>query len=925
MKSSPETPLQQLQAELSDAHTTIAKLEKRLALAPFPENKFRNVVDASPVPQALNDNQQNIIYLNPAFIETFGYELSDIPSLNDWWPKAYPDPGYRQWVTETWQQHFNRAIKENEPFESLEVRIRCKNNNEKAVIVSAATLGSDDGNIHLVTFYEISRTSQVEQQLNQTVTLLENVINSTPDLIFVKDKDLQTILCNESYARAVGKCREDMYGRNDIENGWSPELVQGQPDKGIRGFMHDDLDALSGMNVHNPYDPANINGKIRIFDTHKRPLKDEKGSIFGVLGIARDVTEHKEAEIKLQQSEARFSSIFESVENIAVQGYDQNRQIIFWNPASVTLYGYTKEEALGQKIEDLIIPQSMREQAIYAIEQWLTNNRPIPTGERTLQNNRGQLVQVFSSYTLLRSADNKNELYCLDVDISELKQAQKELHRVNAELDTTLRAIPDLLFELDEDGRYINIWAQNEALLAAQKQTLLGCTVTDKLPPDAAETVMSALIDATETGYSQGQVISLPLATGTHWFELSTAMKPGSNSKKHFIVLSRDITERVHAEEQLRHSQKMDALGKLTGGIAHDFNNMLGVILGYTELLQEELTDKPKLQHYIETINTAGNRARTLTSKLLAFARKQPSEMKPCNINTILQNDQHLLRKSLTARVDLQLQLGADLYITCIDEEMLTDAILNMCINSSHAMPEGGRLTISTKNDHITDNEARRLSVPNGDYIQLSLSDTGTGIATDIKEKIFEPFFTTKGENGTGLGLSQVYGFVMQSSGEIQVHSESDKGTRIDIYLPRYLQQNKNLQQLSGDKTTPAPSRNETILVVDDEPALRELAAEMLSIHNYRVLHTESAKEALEILQTEAVDLLLTDVIMPETDGYQLASLVATEYPETKILITSGYNGDATLQENSEFTYPQLTKPYNSLSLLKSVRELLDS
>lgn len=930
MNLSSDTTNQQLVNELAEAHATIAELKQQLshAQAPviLPGDKFRSIVNASPVPHALNDNHQNIIYLNPAFVNTFGYELKDVPTLDDWWPKAYPDPEYRQWITDTWQQHLERAISGNQPFETMEVKIRCKDNSEKSIIVSGTTLGNDCDGAHLVTFYDISQARTLEQQLKQALALLENVINSTPDLIFVKNNELKTILCNESFAHAMGKRREDMYGKSDIENGWNPDLVQGKPEDGVRGYMHDDLDALSGMDVHNPDDPANINGKIRIFDTHKRPLKDEEGNIFGVLGIARDVTEHKKAQIKLKQSEVRFRSIFESVKNIAVQGYDQNRNVIFWNPASVALYGYSEEEALGQKIETLIIPEHMCEQVINAIEQWLTHDIPVPTTELTLQNKWGQPVQVYSSHTLLRPDDDCAELYCLDVNISEQLQTQKELQRVNAELDTTLRTIPDLLFELDEDGRYIHIWAQNETLLAAQKQELLGCTVSEKLPADAAEIVMSALEKATKTGYSHGQIISLPLTTGVHWFELSTAIKPctDSDSKKSFIVLSRDITERVRVEEQLRRSQKMDALGKLTGGIAHDFNNMLGVILGYTELLEEKLADEPQSLRYLESIMTAGNRARTLTSKLLTFARKQPSEKKPCNINALLQSDQHILRKSLTARINLQLHLDKTLYTTCIDKDMLSDAIFNISINSLHAMPNGGELVISTQNCHITSSSHPQLSIPSGDYIQLSLRDTGSGINADIKEKVFEPFFTTKGESGTGLGLSQVYGFVKQFKGDIQIQSEVGKGAQISIYLPRSKQQTENTPSVSAIKPQTDPSKNETILLVDDEPDLRELASEMLSSQNYRVIQAKNAEDALKILQSETVNLLLTDVIMPGSDGYQLASQVATNYPEIKILITSGYNENTDTQKDNALSFPQLQKPYNSRSLLTSVRELLD-
>jgi len=264
------------------------------------EAQFQNIIDASPVPYALNDEHQNITYLNPAFIRTFGYDLEDIPTLTDWWPKAYPDVDYRQWVATTWQARLDKAKQSGAPFEPVELRIRCKDGSERTVLVSAASLTASFKGNHLVILYDISELKRADRDLNKALAMLENVINSTPDLIFVKNSKLQTILCNNAYAKAVGKSREEMYGNTDIENGWDAELVLGNPAKGIRGFMHDDNDALEGKDVHNPYDPANVDGEIRIFDTHKLPLRDASGTIIGVLGVARDITERKKNQEQIE-------------------------------------------------------------------------------------------------------------------------------------------------------------------------------------------------------------------------------------------------------------------------------------------------------------------------------------------------------------------------------------------------------------------------------------------------------------------------------------------------------------------------------------------------------------------------------------------------------------------------------------------------
>jgi len=390
--------------------------------------------------------------------------------------------------------------------------------------------------------------------------------------------------------------------------------------------------------------------------------------------------------------------------------------------------------------------------------------------------------------------------------------------------------------------------------------------------------------------------------------------------------IAEDVTERIEMEEAIRRTQKMDALGKLTGGIAHDFNNMLGVILGYTELLGIKLADTPQLKRYIDEINLAGNRAKILTSKLLAFSRKQPTNKTSSNINRLLERDKLMLEKTLTATIKLTTIKAEGLWDVSIDEELLTDSILNMCINSMHAMPEGGELTLSSKNIHLDNEMVQSLAISAGDYVQLSVSDTGTGMSPDTKDKIFEPFFSTKGEAGTGLGMSQVYGFVTQSGGEIQVLSEVDKGTEIVIYLPRLTEQksDKNDSIISHEKSEANLSCNETILIVDDEPALCKLTEEVLQSHNYQVFSAESGVEALEILSKETIDLLITDVIMPNMDGFELAAQVKKSYPDIKILIASGYNERLQVRDTDKSLYQQLEKPYRSIELLNKVRSLLD-
>lgn len=387
-----------------------------------------------------------------------------------------------------------------------------------------------------------------------------------------------------------------------------------------------------------------------------------------------------------------------------------------------------------------------------------------------------------------------------------------------------------------------------------------------------------------------------------------------------------DVTERHKNEENLRHTQKMEAIGKLTGGIAHDFNNMLGVILGFSELLKNSLDkNTPKQEKYCNEILNAAERARKLTSKLLDFSRKDPSTSKITYINNLLLGMQHMLEKTLTHQIKLEFQLGDDLWPVILDAARLEDAILNICINSMHAMPNGGTLTINTSNTNLTSTDVRQYDIPPGDYVLLSISDTGTGMDQEIQQKIFDPFFTTKGVQGTGLGLSQVYGLIQHSGGKIQVYSEIDQGTRIVIYLPRLNESDASIKETDDQYSETLPSGTESILVVDDEVALLELTQEILTSHGYVVHLAENATEALNILEKTDIDLMLSDVVMPGINGYQLASEVTKLYPNVKIQIASGFTDKLNIDLNNEALHQQrLYKPYSSKELLGRIRELLD-
>jgi PAS domain S-box-containing protein len=390
-----------------------------------------------------------------------------------------------------------------------------------------------------------------------------------------------------------------------------------------------------------------------------------------------------------------------------------------------------------------------------------------------------------------------------------------------------------------------------------------------------------------------------------------------------------DMTDKRRLEEQLRQSQKMEAVGQLTGGIAHDFNNMLAVVMGSLELLNRRIgIEDPKSRHFVKSATDAAKRAANLTHRLLAFSRQQPLSPETIDPNKLVSGMSDLLRHSIGTDIHLETVLAGGMWRIEADPNQLENVILNLGVNARDAMPSGGKLTIETQNAHL---DARYVSsemgVPAGQYVMIAITDTGAGMSEEVIAKAFDPFFTTKAVGkGTGLGLSQVYGFVKQSGGHIKIYSELGVGTTIKLYLPR--SDNTDIVQIQTDDVSDylMADHREVIVVVDDEPAVRHFSAEALSELGYRVLEAENAADALRLIQAHPeIVLLFTDIVMPETNGRQLANEALRLRPDLKVLFTTGYSRNAVMHNGVlDKGVELLGKPFTLDELAAHVRSLLD-
>ncbi|WP_225421577.1 PAS domain-containing hybrid sensor histidine kinase/response regulator [Sphingomonas parva] len=397
------------------------------------------------------------------------------------------------------------------------------------------------------------------------------------------------------------------------------------------------------------------------------------------------------------------------------------------------------------------------------------------------------------------------------------------------------------------------------------------------------------------------------------------------------------VEERMRAEEALRQSQKMEAIGQLTGGVAHDFNNLLTVILGGLDTMIRQMPSLPRsaqterIERSARMALHAGERAATLTARLLAFARRQPLDPKPLDAGRLITNLADLLQRTLGETISLETVSGGGLWRTQADANELENALVNLAVNAKDAMPAGGRLTIETSNAYLDESYVAQVPepVPPGQYVLIAVSDTGTGMAPETLAHVFEPFFTTKEVGkGTGLGLSQVYGFVRQSGGHLRIYSEVDEGTTVKIYLPRLMAE---VAPPESERARPQPLTHgglETILVVEDHDDLRAFSTGILRELGYRVLEAANGRSALEVLQAaHDVDLLFTDVVLPEgMDGRRLADEAKRRRPAIKVLFTTGYTRNAIVHNGRlDPGVNLISKPFSFEGLAAKVREVLDA
>ena len=565
---------------------------------------------------------------------------------------------------------------------------------------------------------------------------------------------------------------------------------------------------------------------------------------------------------------------------------------------------------------------------------------------RIIRPSDGQVRWIQVRSEIERDAEgNPLRLVGAHIDITERKRAELALQQLNETLeqqvtertrerDRLWRVSEDFIGVADFSDHWANVNPAASVILGWSRDELLSMPISKLWHPEDAGTTLSQRGQLIEGGRTVRFQNRYRHKDGSYrWLAWSSTAEDG------FIyAVGRDVTAERNAaetlrrtEEQLRQAQKMEAVGQLTGGIAHDFNNLLTGVIGSLDLMQKRIAQgrHADVERYATMAATSANRAAALTHRLLAFARRQPLDPKTVNVNQLVLSIEELLRRTIGESIELRIDAASGVWATFCDPHQLESALLNLVINSRDAMPNGGKLTIETTNCEL-DNfyTAEQRDVVPGQYVCLSVSDTGVGMSAVVRDRAFDPFFTTKPMGqGTGLGLSMVYGFARQSEGHVRIYSEVNAGTSVKLYLPRYRGAVEETSAATSEESAAKAQDGETVLVIEDEDSVRELVTEVLNDLGYRALQARDGPSGLKILQSrERIDLLVSDIGLPGMNGRQVADAAREQRPDLKVLFITGYAENAAMAHG--FLEPgmeMVTKPFAVDALAARIREMIGS
>ena len=624
---------------------------------------------------------------------------------------------------------------------------------------------------------------------------------------------------------------------------------------------------------------------------------------------------------------AELSSLADALDAAVVVIHDLDGRILYWTSGCERLYGFAKAEAVGRRVADLLETRypCPRAEIVAALAE-----RGAWRGELEQRSRSGAILTIASLWTTQKPVAGEMAVLQHNADVTALKRAQEELAEREAHLESILSTVPEAMIVIDERGLISSFSAGASTLFGYSPDEVVGRNVKMLMPEPYRAEHDSYVTNYLRTGEARiigyGRLVQGVAKDGRVFpVELSVG-EAKANGRRLFTGFIRDLTSRQKMEQELRQSQKMEAVGQLTGGVAHDFNNILTVIIANIELLDPMLADSDQRELAREAWGAAQDGAK-LAAQLLAFARRQPLNPKPTDVGRHVGGYAELLRRTVGEAIELRISMPAETHLAVVDGAQLQNAVLNLAINARDAMPRGGQLAIDVAPVRLDADYARMYpEVRTGRYVLVTVTDTGTGMPEEVRRRAFEPFFTTKPVGaGTGLGLSMVYGFVKQTGGHIQIYSEPGSGTSVRIYLPHAEGEAAEGAHAASGPAAELPKGSETILLVEDDPRLRRVLSRRLRDLGYDVIEADNGVAArAEIAARPEIALVFTDMVMPGgMTGLELAQAALAMRPAVKVLFTSGYAEPAIAQFGLS-AGAWLKKPYTADELAEKIREILN-
>jgi PAS domain S-box-containing protein len=770
---------------------------------------------------------------------------------------------------------------------------------------------------------DVTERKKAEDMLTEEKNKAQKYLDVAGVMIVALDHEGRIKLINKKGLEIMGYQEHEVIGRN-----WFDLCLPGTISEKTKGvfskLMTGDVDSVEYF--ENPI--IRKDGEERILAFHNAILRNTSGETSGIISSGEDITERKKSEEHLQDERAFTDNALNSLQDIFLV-FDLEGEFLRWNKTLNVVTGYTNAEIALMKPTDFFSSDDKKK--IAEAIQTAIREGSVRVDALAVTKDGRQIPYSYSA-SLLRDAQGKPAgISCVGRDITERKQAEQDLQAALAiahEGATKWEAIMASMGEgLSIQNTDYIITYQNKVL-----KELIGDHVGEHCYTAYEHNDQVCKGCPVEMVFSDGHVHNekrtVTIGKETIYREVTASpLRDIEGNITAVIEIIRDVTEQRKLEDQLRQAQKMEAVGTLAGGIAHDFNNMLNVIMGYGNIVIDSLAPDSPVKEDMHEVLAAAERAANLTKRLLVFSRKQVVDIKPVNLNALILDLRMMLGRIIRESIELHLDLAATPMIVLADTGMIEQVLMNLVANARDAMLEGGLLSIRTSLAEVDAPFVAAFGYGKpGRYALLTVSDTGQGMSAETQKRIFEPFFTTKGVGeGTGLGLAISYGIIKQHDGYIKVYSEPGHGTTFNIFLP--LSEVAPSAALVTEATAPVLGGDETILVAEDDPAVRELSRRVLESFGYTVISAENGEEAITkfMENRERISLLLLDMIMPKKNGKEVAEEIRKIEPKIKILFASGYTMEIiSKKELLEGEVDFIQKPYQSKRLLLKVREVLD-